>query len=164
MGQTRRLVIDNPQRSSRATLSVNVSAGKNTTVEVVLNDKVLGMIVVEPADEYDHGGEAAGVYQVTDLAERNNLSLRVVSGGPMRLDYVSMAWAEPMAAPDLQADFPAPEYVGKVENQNLHGDGPADMVIILPASGKLMEQADRKSTRLNSSHANISYAVFCLKK
>src|SRR3712207_8924581 len=25
-------------------------------------------------------------------------------------------------------------------------------------------QADRKSTRLNSSHANISYAVFCLKK
>src|SRR3712207_8142404 len=33
----------------------------------------------------------------------------------------------------------------------------------------LMDQAlapgqDRKSTRLNSSHANISYAVFCLKK
>src|SRR3712207_8680954 len=30
-----------------------------------------------------------------------------------------------------------------------------------PAAGPL---ADRKSTRLNSSHANISYAVFCLKK
>src|SRR3712207_7943886 len=27
-----------------------------------------------------------------------------------------------------------------------------------------MPQQDRKSTRLNSSHANISYAVFCLKK
>src|SRR3712207_8724255 len=26
------------------------------------------------------------------------------------------------------------------------------------------ERRDRKSTRLNSSHANISYAVFCLKK
>src|SRR3712207_7692139 len=26
------------------------------------------------------------------------------------------------------------------------------------------ERTDRKSTRLNSSHANISYAVFCLKK
>src|SRR3712207_7878739 len=25
-------------------------------------------------------------------------------------------------------------------------------------------EVDRKSTRLNSSHANISYAVFCLKK
>src|SRR3712207_8489311 len=29
----------------------------------------------------------------------------------------------------------------------------------VPGTGK-----DRKSTRLNSSHANISYAVFCLKK
>src|SRR5258707_11715162 len=28
----------------------------------------------------------------------------------------------------------------------------------------LSARADRKSTRLNSSHANISYAVFCLKK
>src|SRR5258707_13839623 len=28
----------------------------------------------------------------------------------------------------------------------------------------LAEMGDRKSTRLNSSHANISYAVFCLKK
>src|SRR3712207_7683296 len=28
----------------------------------------------------------------------------------------------------------------------------------------LQEEEDRKSTRLNSSHANISYAVFCLKK
>src|SRR3712207_7513349 len=28
----------------------------------------------------------------------------------------------------------------------------------------MLWQRDRKSTRLNSSHANISYAVFCLKK
>src|SRR3712207_7727040 len=34
------------------------------------------------------------------------------------------------------------------------------------AGGRLRRVArrDRKSTRLNSSHANISYAVFCLKK
>src|SRR3712207_7010667 len=31
-------------------------------------------------------------------------------------------------------------------------------------SGPPAHPADRKSTRLNSSHANISYAVFCLKK
>src|SRR3712207_8122553 len=29
---------------------------------------------------------------------------------------------------------------------------------------RIGQQGDRKSTRLNSSHANISYAVFCLKK
>src|SRR3712207_8773323 len=34
------------------------------------------------------------------------------------------------------------------------GEIPADVVL----------DTDRKSTRLNSSHANISYAVFCLKK
>src|SRR3712207_7053308 len=34
-----------------------------------------------------------------------------------------------------------------------------------PLVERVLEQArDRKSTRLNSSHANISYAVFCLKK
>src|SRR3712207_7470203 len=38
-----------------------------------------------------------------------------------------------------------------------------------PLSGELfllrpVSTLDRKSTRLNSSHANISYAVFCLKK
>src|SRR5258707_4801459 len=32
------------------------------------------------------------------------------------------------------------------------------------ASVSRLPQRDRKSTRLNSSHANISYAVFCLKK
>src|SRR3712207_7550024 len=31
-------------------------------------------------------------------------------------------------------------------------------------NGKEVIYLDRKSTRLNSSHANISYAVFCLKK
>src|SRR3712207_8398433 len=37
--------------------------------------------------------------------------------------------------------------------------------IALPLEpGQLLRQLDRKSTRLNSSHANISYAVFCLKK
>src|SRR5947209_14638299 len=32
------------------------------------------------------------------------------------------------------------------------------------AAGRRRPPPDRKSTRLNSSHANISYAVFCLKK
>src|SRR3712207_6905867 len=34
----------------------------------------------------------------------------------------------------------------------------------LPRTRVQQTEADRKSTRLNSSHANISYAVFCLKK
>src|SRR3712207_6948797 len=37
--------------------------------------------------------------------------------------------------------------------------GPARCACVIP-----ILRLDRKSTRLNSSHANISYAVFCLKK
>src|ERR1035437_9929760 len=33
-----------------------------------------------------------------------------------------------------------------------------------PVAVQTILNGDRKSTRLNSSHANISYAVFCLKK
>src|SRR3712207_7425418 len=49
---------------------------------------------------------------------------------------------------------------------------PGELVAVAPALeqtglehglGQLLDE-DRKSTRLNSSHANISYAVFCLKK
>src|SRR3712207_7275817 len=38
---------------------------------------------------------------------------------------------------------------------------PGDEVAVV---AELLRLGDRKSTRLNSSHANISYAVFCLKK
>src|SRR3712207_7771789 len=38
-----------------------------------------------------------------------------------------------------------------------------DLTVVGPEA-PLIGGIDRKSTRLNSSHANISYAVFCLKK
>lgn len=44
---------------------------------------------------------------------------------------------------DENATYPAPQVVGNVENQNLHADGPADMVIIVPESGKLEGEALR---------------------
>src|SRR3712207_7013517 len=59
--------------------------------------------------------------------------------------------------------------VGRIEQQ-LAGFDPANPAALQEAlEGGLFEPEktptqDRKSTRLNSSHANISYAVFCLKK
>src|SRR2546427_9062099 len=35
---------------------------------------------------------------------------------------------------------------------------------VVSRTGELADDIDRKSTRLNSSHSQISYAVFCLKK
>ena len=41
---------------------------------------------------------------------------------------------------------------------------PFALGLVFKAPSTLQMNTDRKSTRLNSSHANISYAVFCLKK
>src|SRR2546422_4420627 len=46
-------------------------------------------------------------------------------------------------------------------------EGDAEQSLLLAAAldlGRDVEERDRKSTRLNSSHGYISYAVFCLKK
>src|SRR5437899_3599789 len=58
---------------------------------------------------------------------------------------------------------------------DFNNDGKLDLVVGEPArvveevsygstGGSINDQIDRKSTRLNSSHLGISYAVFCLKK
>src|SRR3712207_7107164 len=56
---------------------------------------------------------------------------------------------------------PAPDPPDGAAQTHPHLVGPADLVLSSQPGGR---QGDRKSTRLNSSHANISYAVFCLKK
>src|SRR5438128_8441634 len=42
--------------------------------------------------------------------------------------------------------------------------GPVQVCSPEVSTGKIRPERDRKSTRLNSSHGSISYAVFCLKK
>src|SRR3712207_7605678 len=56
-----------------------------------------------------------------------------------------------------------------VGDQILTRGDPREPLLLLLLAGAhqdrhAAELLDRKSTRLNSSHANISYAVFCLKK
>src|SRR3712207_8199212 len=49
-----------------------------------------------------------------------------------------------------------PQHFGGQQHVLPHGEAAEESA--------LLGRVDRKSTRLNSSHANISYAVFCLKK
>src|SRR3712207_8494775 len=55
------------------------------------------------------------------------------------------------------------DHLGRDEKGIFHGalDNASGVAWLLEMGSAF---ADRKSTRLNSSHANISYAVFCLKK
>src|SRR3712207_7578786 len=57
----------------------------------------------------------------------------------------------------------APAYGQYLRGQKRHPTI-EDNVTIYAGATILGGETDRKSTRLNSSHANISYAVFCLKK
>src|SRR3712207_8624943 len=57
-------------------------------------------------------------------------------------------------------------YFAETENTPMHVGSVAIFEGPAPTYGDVVRLLlrDRKSTRLNSSHANISYAVFCLKK
>src|SRR3712207_7319718 len=63
--------------------------------------------------------------------------------------------------------FRSQDRVGGVEVQVLERETEVDLALDVGLQRlHLVDEAelrDRKSTRLNSSHANISYAVFCLK-
>src|SRR3712207_7315393 len=61
----------------------------------------------------------------------------------------------------------ARRYSAPVEPGTLGVRQPRPHPLVLPPGSRSLlydGRRDRKSTRLNSSHANISYAVFCLKK
>src|SRR3712207_8125026 len=73
-------------------------------------------------------------------------------GQPRRVRRAGAGGAQPAAA---QRAVPA-RWVGPGRTPDA---GPVGGLLRVPG-----RHGDRKSTRLNSSHANISYAVFCLKK
>src|SRR5207245_6936834 len=60
--------------------------------------------------------------------------------------------------PELRAD------AGELVARDHVDDGADDPAVEAPGAAEDQDHQDRKSTRLNSSHGSISYAVFCLKK
>src|SRR3712207_8308944 len=82
------------------------------------------------------------------------------SGGAHAQEHQLHAAGQGMALGQLQAEYVAVEADGAVQVLDLD----AHVVRVDHFRGHAPMVTDRKSTRLNSSHANISYAVFCLKK
>ena len=141
-GHTKRVVLTNTSHSSSGKLSVNLTAGSRTEAQVMVNDSVLGTLYIY-LGEYDKGNERAATYALNNLHTTDTVKIKVISGGPARLDYVQMAWERPRPAPNLRGAFPSPEYVYAITNQDHHADPEADMVMIIPTSQKLKAQAQR---------------------
>src|SRR2546427_11084598 len=101
------------------------------------------------------GGDVAGVLvqaAVHALVDALRLHGHVVEIGLAQVLHIvlaGLAFGHPAAAV-LQAASRLPLA------RHLHEE--------LERSARIRDDADRKSTRLNSSHSQISYAVFCLKK
>src|SRR5690625_575119 len=71
---------------------------------------------------------------------------------------------EPAARPEEADDYSAyDEPLIQQQSVQRHGDGSLEVSLLIEGM-HCAACVDRKSTRLNSSHVAISYAVFCLKK
>src|SRR5690606_40673445 len=75
-------------------------------------------------------------------------------------DFVGVGFQEMVYESSLAAG--GLRFHGRGRDRTHHGVG--EYQDENPAEGQGEDSLDRKSTRLNSSHVKISYAVFCLKK
>lgn len=153
VGGSQQVVITNTTGSQKGRLTVNVSAGGNNQIRILLNGKELGTLNV-PILQYCKAGQDSGTYLLDNLkvdGGKDTITIQNVSGETARLDYVSMAWEKAIPLPNLSGSHPAATYVKNIANQDLHADGQADLVIIIPASRTLLKQAQRLK-ELHESH------------
>src|SRR2546422_4284695 len=106
-------------------------------------------------------GASGGLGQAIARALGRRGASLIVTG---RRAEVLQELADELGARALAVDLAKPAEIDRL----LSEAGEIDILVAnaaLPASGTLDSfSIDRKSTRLNSSHGYISYAVFCLKK
>lgn len=142
-GSSQKVVLSKPADATSAQLSVNVSAGSWSSVEVLHNGASLGTITISVPAKYYAGNEAMKTYTISSQQDKDTITIKNNGSPPVRLDFVSAAWDKPSPAPSLDGSFPDAEYVYNITNQNHHADSAADMVIIIPTSQKLLKQANR---------------------
>ena len=135
--------------SAKGQLTVLISYDGAGQVLVFLNGHQVGTASITNTSfigQYVKAASSSWTFPVDSLLTgENEVILRKTSGdGTLRLDYLSLCCESPAAAPSLAGGkFPEPVFDSQVTNQDLHGDAPTDMVIIIPASRKLLTQAQR---------------------
>lgn len=131
---------------NKGTLSVALTYDGSFEATVAVNDSVVGTISrTVKLDSYTEAEEYVWNFQVDGLtAGANEVTVTQTSGASLRLDYLSLTLDAPMAMTDIHAnDLPVPEYVYNITNQDHHADSAVDMVIIIPTSQQVLQQAER---------------------
>ncbi len=142
LGSAATFTLDNNTGSTSGRMNITVTAGTATKVTIHVNDSLVGTRSMT-VGTYDKGTSASLSVLLKSLKEKNTVTVTTTSGGPVRLDYISIAYDKPREDYDLTKSHPAAEYVYNITNQDRHADGFADMVIIIPTSQKLLAQAQR---------------------
>lgn len=159
VGESQNVVIVNKTGNSRGKVTVAVSSGINSTVSILKNGTALGTLTLTLPLNSSGGTYAKGVvnstsYFLSDLKEKDTISIKPLTGGPVRLDYVSMRWDAEIPFAGFGKEVPAAQYVYGITNQDHHADPLADMVIIIPTSQKLLKQAQRLK-EFHESHDSL---------
>ena len=142
-GKTGKYIINIPEGNTEADLTVSVTANPQTAIKIYLNNKEIGSRTISIMANYKANG-FTDTWHVNNLHGNDTVYIKNVSGGIARLDYISLRYNTPKAAPVLATDdFPTAKYVYNITNQDLHADKDYDMVIIIPTSQKLLKQAQR---------------------
>ncbi|MBR1469322.1 MAG: type IX secretion system sortase PorU [Prevotella sp.] len=159
-GSSKTYTLASPVSGTSGMLSVTASAGVNSMVNIQCNGQDLGAINIAISSiNYEKGHATNRVFNLSDIKSTNEITLTTTSGGPVRLDYISLTLNEPKAAPNLQSDaFAVPEYVHNITNQNLHAHEATDMVIVIPTSQKLLSQAERLA-QFHRDHDNLRVRI-----
>ena len=159
VGESQNVVIVNKTGNSSGKVTVAVSSGINSTVSILKNGTALGTLTLTLPLNSSGGTYAKGVvnstsYFLSDLKEKDTISIKPLTGGPVRLDYVSMRWDAEIPFAGFGKEVPAAQYVYGITNQDHHADPLADMVIIIPTSQKLLKQAQRLK-EFHESHDSL---------
>ena len=145
-GSSKTYTIESPLTGTTGRMAIAVSAGTNSTVSMEINGVERGALSIT-LDSYDKGNSTTRTFTIDSLQASNQVKITCTTGGPVRLDNIVLTLPKPKDAPNLIASaFPTPEYVYNITNQDHHADGPADMIIIIPTSQKLLTQAQRLAT------------------
>src|SRR5690606_40643962 len=100
------------------------------------------------------------VYPSTEMLTKKGISSRVIHKAMQQLFLETKGMFAEVFPKDLIDKY---KFLSKAEAIfNVHF--PQSTEMLAKAQFRLKFEEDRKSTRLNSSHVKISYAVFCLKK